>query len=201
MKILKISILSVLVLFFLSTAMNGVLFGQEATPDQKDMQKKMEELMTPGPNHKYLEYFAGPWTIVVQTWMQPGAEPMVAKGETDGVMILGGRYLQYKMTGSMMGMPYEGVNISGYNNFKKEFFSVWLDNFGTGLYDTYGTLDATGKIRTETGIWDDPTTGGKSKVKLVDAIVDNDKHIFTMYMVSPDGTEFKYMVIEYTRKK
>ena len=31
-----------------------------------------------------------------------------------------------------MGMPFNGLSLEGYDNAKKEFTSIWIDNMGTG---------------------------------------------------------------------
>jgi hypothetical protein len=50
-------------------------------------------------------------------------------------MILGGRYQQSMIKGNMMGMPFEGMGLLGYDNAQKLFYSTWVDNMGTGCYD------------------------------------------------------------------
>jgi len=177
------------------------LVAGEQEMDEKKMMEMWTKYSTPGDAHKYLEFFAGHWQAEIKSWMEPGAPLVVSKGESKGKMILGGRYLEMWHKGTMMGQPFEGIEITGYDNFKKLFLSFWIDTMGTGFYLTEGKLDKSGKVRTEKGLWDDLMTGGKSKVKLVYTIVDKDTHTMEMYMGMPDGKEFKNMVIKYTRKK
>lgn len=201
MKVFKNLSICLLVLFFLSSALNVVLFAQQSEEEQK-MMKKWMEYATPGENHKYFEYFVGDWEVNVKMWMTPGAEPEVSKGENTSKVILGGRFLKSYYKGTMMGMPFEGISITGYDNFKKEYVTMWIDNAGTGIYQTSGTLDKASKTRTETGLWDDFMTGGKSKVKWVTKIIDDNKYQFDMYGADPKtGKEFKSGQIIYTRKK
>ena len=100
-----------------------------------------------------------------------------------------------------MGMLFEGLSIAGYDNFKKEYVTMWIDNAGTGIYQTSGTVDKASKTRTETGLWDDIMTGGKSKVKWVTKVIDDNKYEFVMYSADPTGKEFKSGEIVYIRKK
>ena len=203
MKVIKNLSIGLLVLFFVSSALNMVVFAQQPqSEEEKEMMKKWMEYATPGENHKYLEYFVGKWEIISKIRMQPGTEPQVSKGENESKMILGGRYLKSYLKGSMMGMPFEGVALTGYDNFKKKFVTIWFDSMGTGFYETSGTLDKTSKTRTETGLWDDFMTGGKSKVKWETKIIDDNKYQFDMYGPDPKtGKEFKSGEIIYTRKK
>lgn len=201
MKILKTLTVTLCILVWVGIGLNPTLLAQDKMPTPEEMQKIWQENMTPGAQHKYLENFVGQWNAVITTWLQPGAEPMVANCEVDAQMILGGRYLYFTMKGTMMGMPFEGININGYNNYKKEFFTLWLDNQSTAFVDSYGSLDEAGKVRTENGLWDDPITRTKMKVKTIDTMVDKDKHVYDMIVMLPNGTEFKSMTIVYTRKK
>ena len=124
-----------------------------------------------------------------------------SEGSSKAKMILGGRYLSMWHKGTMMDLPFEGQQITGYDNFKKIYMSFWIDTMGTGFYLTEGKSDKTGKIRTEKGLWDDFMTGGKQKVKLVYTIIDKDTFTMEMFMVLPDGKDFKNMIIKYMRKK
>ena len=190
-----------MVMSFLATGL--ILNAQEQYKEEQEMQKKWMEYSTPGPNHKYLESFIGEWEAEGKMWMDAGSQPIPSKAEMKGKMILGGRYYKYSYKSNFMGMPMLGLSIIGYDNFNKEFFTLWIDNMGTGMFTTRGTLDKTGKIRTETGLWDDIMSGGKNKVKIITRTIDEDKFIFEMYMSggSYGDKEFKSMEITYTRKK
>ena len=203
MKFRKYIIMSLTVLFVFS-GLNLALYSQEK-PQSEEEQKMMKlwmEYATPGESHKYLEYFAGEWDTNSKIWMKPDAEPEVSSGLTTSKMILGGRYLKSHLNATMMGMPFEGISITGYDNFRKIFTTLWLDTFGTGFYTTSGTLDKDMKVRTETGMWDDIMTGGQMKVKWVTTIVDKDKYMFEMFDTDPKtGKERKSGEVVYTRKK
>lgn len=203
MKIIKHLGISLLVLVFVSLTLNVAVFAQQPqSEEEQKMMKKWMEYATPGENHKYFEYFVGDWEVNVKMWTQPGAEPEVSKGDNTAKMILGGRFLKSSYKGMMMGMPFEGLSITGYDNFKKEYVTMWIDNAGTGIYQTSGTLDKASKTRTETGLWDDFMTGGKSKVKWIIKIIDDNNYRFDMYGPDPKtGKEYKSGEIIYTRKK
>ena len=40
-----------------------------------------------------------------------------------------------------MGMPMEGWSIEGYDNGKKEFVNIWIDNMGSGMASSSGKYD------------------------------------------------------------
>jgi hypothetical protein len=204
MKMFKVLSVSFLILCFLGSGLN--LSGQEQGQKSKEEQEVMKKYMafsTPGPNHKYLESFAGEWDAVGKFWMMPGAPPTEMKQAVKAKMLMDGRYLKYSFKGDFNGMQFEGMDITGYDNFEKKFISIWIDNSGTGIYMTEGSLDSTGKIRTETGVWNDIVTGGKNNVKLVYKTVDDDTFYFEMFMSGGmyGDKEFKSMEVTYTRKK
>ena len=202
MKTIRTLVTVLVVLFFLSSALPVALWSQQQQSEEdQQMMKKWMEYATPGENHKYLEYFAGDWDANTKMWMKPGAEPEVSKGESSAKMILGGRYLKTTYKGTVMGMPFEGLSITGYDNFKKEFISIWIDNTGTGILQLAGTLDKASKTRTEAGQWDNFMTGGKSKFKWVIKVVDDNKYTIEMYDTDTMGKELKTGDVVYTRKK
>ena len=203
MKIFKSLLFGGLILFFMVSTAGMPLFGQQPSEEEQKMMEKWKAYATPGENHKYLEYFSGKWEAVTKSWMKPGTEPIINKNDVKSKMILGGRYLKSSYKGTMMGMPFEGIGITGYDNFKKKFISIFMDNTGTGIYEYSGTLDQTGKIRTETGVWDDIGTGGKSRVKMVTKIIDGNTYSFEMFMLNegPQGDEFKSMEMICKRKQ
>ncbi len=114
-------------------------------------------------------------------------------------MIMGGRYLQQQVKAEMMGMPFEGMGLWGYDNIKKEHISTWVDSMSTGIMVSRGTDDADGKVFTFNGEYLD-ASGKTRKNKEVLRIQDANKFLAEMYEVGPDGKEFKNMEMVYTRK-
>ena len=204
MKLTKTILIAVLAVLVLGSSFGVSLEASEErkmTKEEAEMMKKWQAFMTPGPNHKYMEYFVGEWDSVSTYVMAPGQPPSTSKIQTKFKMLLGGRYLKSYYKGTNFGMEFEGIGTTCYNNFTKKFTSIFMDSLGTGFAITHGTLDKSGKIRTEIGDMDDPMSGQKSRFKTVTKIVDQNKYVFEMYMLLPDGKEFKSMTITSTRKK
>ena len=102
----------------------------------------------------------------------------------------------------VMGMPFAGTSIFGYDRFNDEYFTFWIDNMGTGYMTHRGTADASGKVITMEGTHDDFWTGEKDKwSKMVTTITSDDAHTTAMFVKGPDGNEFKTMEIVYTRSE
>ena len=184
----------------------GLVLAQEAEapavdPQMQAMMALMEQYGTPGPEHKLLLEGVGTWDVASKYWMDPAAPPMESKGKSVQRTILGGRYIQYDYEGDAMGMPFQGYGLSGYDRYNKKYVSLWLDTWSTGFYFTEGTCDPENKVCTETGVWDDYTTGTKMKVKNVYTHINRDKFVMEMYMVMPDGKEVRTMELTYTRQK
>lgn len=113
---------------------------------------------------------------------------------------MGGRYQLSKTKGEMMGMPFEGMSLVGYDNAKKTFSSVWIDNFGTGITTMEGAWDDPTKSITFTGKMVDPGTGKEIWTKQVIKFIDNDTQQMEMFD-KKNGTETKTLEIKFTRKK
>ena len=162
-------------------------------------QKAWMDYMTPGPMHELMAKSVGEWNTKITYWMDPAGEPMVSEGKAVVEMILGGRYMKSTNTGPMMGMPFEGINLQGYDNATGEFTAVWIDNMGTGISVTKGTYDEGTKTLNFTGTMIDPVSGKELHYKQTVQLVDDSHQVIEMFL-QKDGKEFKNMVIELTKK-
>lgn len=184
----------------LALSLSPFLVGaQEAPQDQQAMMEAYMKLMAPNENHEYLKNFVGEWDVTTTSWMMPGAEPSVSTGTSKAGLILGGRFLIMEFEGTMFGQPFEGLQIVGFDTLQKKFVTFWIDNSSTAFYLMSGAPGESEKVRTETGVWPDPMTGGTIKVRDVTTLVDEDEFHYEMFMTASDGTEFKSL--EYRAKK
>lgn len=148
-----------------------------------------------------LEAMAGEWTYTSKMWMDPAAPPMESTGTSSFKSILGGRYVQHEHHGFVMGMPFEGIGINGYDNIKKKFVSTWIDNMGTMITYMTGTFDPASKTFTYTGKMDDVVKAG-TVVKIRETLHAPDADTAHMqWYETRDGKEAKTMEIVYKRKK
>ena len=168
--------------------------------DPKAMEEMMAKMAAPGPYHDWLKKFEGEWNLTIKWSMDP-SQPMQETKSTSMVKtIMDGRYSQEETAGEMMGKPFNGMGITGYDNMLKKFVSTWIDNAGTGIMTSQGTPDATGKVINWIGQSTDPMTGKMAKYRMVSRVLDDNHHVLEMYMKSPEGKEFKSMEINYERK-
>ncbi len=175
--------------------------AQEAQQDQQAMMEAYMKMMAPNENHAYFKNFIGQWEVTSTAWMMPGAEPVVSNSVSKAELILGGRFLKMEYKGTMFGQPFEGIQINGYDNFQKKYISFWIDNSSTAFYLLSGTFDETGKIMTERAEWTDPMTGGTMKVRTTTKWISQDEFVYEMFMISPDGQEFKSLENRVKRNK
>lgn len=173
------------------------MFAQQEDIQAKQMQAWIE-YMTPGPMHEMMVKTVGDWNVITKYWMDPAGEPMETKGQATVEMILGGRYMKSTHTGTMMGMPFEGINLQGYDNATGEFTAIWIDNMGTGISVSKGKYDeATHSINFK-GSMLDPITKEDMSFRQIVKTIDDNYFMFEMFM-NYKGQEFKSMVVDYTR--
>jgi hypothetical protein len=166
----------------------------------QDQQEAWQNYMTPGAVHSRMAKSSGEWTGKLTLWSDPAQPPQIYDVSCTNEMILGGRYLKTTSKGTMMGMPFEGMMLMGYDNAKKEFTSVWYDNFGTGTTVATGTYNDEDSTLTLTGTMVDPASGNDIKYRETIKFIDNDNQILAMYVMQ-DDKEFKNMEQVMTRKK
>jgi hypothetical protein len=171
--------------------------------DMQEMMKKWMEVATPGEAHKHLGQFVGKWETVTRMWWEgPGKPPTESKGASETKWIMDGRFLLEESSGEMMGKPYRGMSIMGYDNFKKKYVVSYIDNIGTAMYSGEGKFDMANKVLTSYGKMDEPMTGERDKtVKYVTRVLGKDKYIFEIFEFVGGPNEFKAVEITYTRKQ
>jgi len=169
---------------------------------QMDQQAEMEaymKLATPGEPHKLFATLAGSWTTTTKEWMEPGKPPTESTGTAEMKMLLDGRFLYQEYTSQMMGQPFSGIGIDGYDNLRKKYVTTWIDTWGTGIFQMEGTASPDGKTITLNGRHDEPG-GGHMTHRAVWKIVDGDTQTFDMYGTHQGGKEMKVLEITYNRK-
>jgi Protein of unknown function (DUF1579) len=173
-------------------------------PAQKpeDLVKAMAEAGKPGPEHAKLKPLVGSWTYTCKFWMDPNQPPMESKGTIERKLVLGGRFLEEKVTGTNFdGTPgFEGVGLIGYDNGQQKYTSTWHCNMGTGTHTGLGSADASGtKFTLQTEAFcplQKKTIKGREEIR----IESEDKIVAESY-VTENGKEMKLMELVSIRKK
>jgi hypothetical protein len=173
---------------------------QEGKMSMQAMMDVYQKLAIPGKPHQMLAKLAGAWTTRTRAWMEPDKPPMEGTGTCEQKMLLGGRYLQQEYAGEMMGSPFTGINLIGYDNHTQKYVSTWIDSMSTGIYYFEGTASADGRTITQENNYDDPVRG-PTVWRSVTRIVDDNTLEYIMYITSKGGTEEKMMEMTVTRKR
>jgi hypothetical protein len=168
--------------------------------NREEVQKKVEEAGRPGPGHKALDSLVGNWKAEVKCWMEPGGQPHVSQGTAQAKWIMNGRFLEEDFQGEMMGKPFRGRMLTGYDNTKKVFNSVWISDMQTSMFTTEGKGEDGNKVITMEGKSSCPATDRIDlPMRTVLRLFGSDKHTFEMFDLST-GQNNKTMEITYTRQ-
>lgn len=141
-----------------------------ATPppaDMADMMAKFKGLTDPGPHHKLLGRFLGKWETESRVFAGP-TPSAPDKGHSEFSWLMKDRWLKCEYTNTMMGMTYQGFNITGYDNFKKSYVTTMVSSMDTMMFRLEGDMDPSGNSLVMYGTMDEYLTGEHDKmVKMV----------------------------------
>jgi len=167
---------------------------------QDDQMQKWMAYMTPGKEHQSLAKLNGNWVYTSKMWMDPAGEPQTTQGTATCEMLLDGRYSQMKVSGNVMGMPFNGVSLTAYDNGKKLWLTTWIDNMGTGFMYGEGKYDPDTKTIVYNGTMFEPIQKKNLTYRQNVQMVDDNHMVMEMFNTNKDGKEYKSMHVEYVRK-
>jgi hypothetical protein len=171
----------------------------QMTPQQKAEVDAYMKAATPGAPHQTLAAMAGQYDVKVKSWHDAKSPAMEESGTATRSMTLGGRVLVEDFSASMMGQPFTGHGMTGYDNVTGKYWSTWNDTMSTGLMVSEGTCDAQ-KSCTFNARWTDPLKKTEMKARMMMRWPSPTTEVFEMYAPGPDGKEMKMMEITYTKK-
>jgi hypothetical protein len=169
------------------------------TPEQQKEMDAYKKAGTPGPEHKHMAEMAGSYDAKIKMWHDAKSPVEEETGTVKRTMMLDGRVMTEDMTSQMMGMPYMGHGMMGYDNTTKKWWSTWSDNMGTGIMMTTGTCDANHACTFHAGMMD-PVTNKMVKYRMTTKWTSPTTEVFEMHAPGKDGKEMKMMEITYTKK-
>ena len=167
--------------------------------DEAAMMAAWQKAMTPSKGHARLEPIVGTFHAKTTFVMAPGLPPQVSDGTSVHRWVLGGRYVEQVYTGTSMGMPFEGIGFTGYDNVQRRYVGTWMDSFGTGIMDSVGVGKPSAKAMDFEATSIDPS-GKKCRFVCKVRIKDRDRHSYEMWTKGPGGKLFRMMRVEYQRK-
>ena len=169
--------------------------------EEADADADLEKLGAPGEHHEGFERGVGNWRTETRLWMSPDAPPESSEGSCKAELILGGRFLRQECDGEMMGHPFSGIGVDGYDNYRQQYTSTWIDSMSTSMSLMTGTCDEKGNC-TYHGRMDDPRTGRLGKtMKTTIRWLTRDKFVFEMFDAYPGGEWYRVLEVAYFRVK
>ncbi len=177
--------------------------GQDASLSEDDAMAQMMALGSPSEHHEKLKSMVGDWNLTLRWRMAEEAPWTEETMKATSKLIMGGRYLAEDVGGKMAMMPdhdFEGMSLMGYDNFKREFFSIWIDNTSTGYFLERGTANKSSKAITLTGENLDAMAGQMKDTKSVVTMIDKSSRKLEMFSSDANGKMWKSMEIDYRRK-
>ena len=172
--------------------------GAKPAMSHEAMMAAWQKAMTPGAAHRRLEPLVGSFRAKTTFVVAPGAPPEVSEGTSEHRWVLGGRFLAQVYRGTAMGMPFEGIGYTGYDNVQKKYIGFWMDSFGTGFMpsESVGAPRA-GAIDFDASAVD--PSGKTMRFLCKVRIQSGDRHTYEMWAPAPGGKRFLQMKVEYTR--
>jgi hypothetical protein len=164
-------------------------------------QAQMPSPPQPGPEHDLLKKDVGVWDATVEMSAgPPGTAPMVSKGTETVTLAVGGMWQVTEFKGELMGAPFEGRGLMGFDPGKKKYVGSWVDSMTPSISPMEASYDPATK--TMTGWMEAPDPTGKlTKSKHTTEWRDADTRVFNMFMTAPDGKEYPVLKITYKRQK
>ncbi len=194
-------VLSACMLCSCATTTAPVTPAAKAPPSPAEMQAAFEKSSKVGPEHALLKQLVGTWKADVKWWIDPNGKAEVSTGKSVNTPALGGRFIREEYNGKMMGQPFQGIGFLGFDNVTKQYTSSWIDSMSTTMMTGTGSFDEATKSWSYASSFSCPLSNSKREVKSVTRLIDKNSHVFEMYDLTPEGTQFKTLEITYKRLK
>jgi len=167
-----------------------------------EMMAEYEEMVAPDEHQEMLTYFVGDWTVVMKMWMDPTALPMEAPGTMTAEMIMDGRFVKQEFHASMMGQPFTGTGMIGYDNYSGKYQSIWIDSVSTTMHYLEGHSSRNGDSISLYGQMDEPQLGIRGRmVEYIYTVIDEDTFVFVANDLHIGKENNTVIEVTYTRVK
>jgi hypothetical protein len=171
--------------------------GGEKTPDQ--MMALMKKWSATDEHHKELAWYLGTWDTEMRMTGAPAAE----KGTSEFKWIVDGRWIAEDFNGTLMGAPYHGYGVMGFDRFKKKWVSTWVSSADTAMLRFEGVVvDPTGKVKVLWCNLDEYLTGERDRpAKGVYRKIDENTFLYELWDMAMGLEGGKVLEITYKRRK
>lgn len=174
--------------------MSESVMQQDPEAAMAEFQKQVEAAM---PHIKPLRENVGKWDMEMNHYMC-GPEPTQAKG-VETVSMFGDFWLVADVESEVMGQPFRGHCVTGYDMVRKKYVSTWVDTMAP--YGMFFEGELKGGVLTLECTMADPMMGGaEARYVIVDRWTGPDTREWSMVQHSAAG-EMKMMDTKYSRRK
>ncbi len=157
------------------------------------------EYMTPSNVHSVFAQYVGSFTMEITMSMGEGKEPTIITLASENNLLLGGRFLEMKQHGKMMGMDYQSITTIGFNNTDKKFALTTITNMGTGTLSLFGNWDNPTKSANLFGQLTNPVSKEIINVRQTVTFIDKDSILIESFDQEGDKPEKKTVQYKLTR--
>lgn len=172
-----------------------------ATTTNAQNQDPWAEYMTPSSVHTLFSQYTGSFKMEITMSMGDGKEPSIVIVDSENTMLLGGRFLELKQHGNMMGMDYQSITTLGFNNTDKKFALTTITNMGTGTLSLSGPWDEKSKSANLSGELTSPVTKNTIAVRQVVTFVGDNTILIESYDKEGDNPEKKTVQYKLVRNQ
>jgi hypothetical protein len=180
----------------LTVATGAVAFAATRSLVAQDGGAAMPDMKT--AEHKVFEKYVGTWDAEME--MGSGAEAQKSKGTSTSKVACGGLFMITDFESTMMGAPFIGHEVTGWDAAAKSYQHYWFDSMTPTAWTGPGRFDAA-KSTFHTQMKGIGMSGAPEEFHGIDVWTDADHHTWTMMMKGPDGAEAPSLTIRYTRRK
>jgi len=153
---------------------------------------------TPDPEHARLLAMVGTWDVEVTFLLQPGTAPIVTKGTSTIRPLFDGLFVEEKIEGSLMGMPFTTLAWTGFNTTTHQYEATRIASTNSIRIAETGTFDE--KTRQLELKADYTLSGDTWHQRTVIQPTSADTMIAASYLSFGTVPEWKSVEIKYTRR-
>lgn len=165
-----------------------------------DVSPGMENVMSAGADHKALDSMIGTFEVKAKTWAYSTATPVESTFTATNAWVLGNRYLETRLEGSVEGDDFSEIGYLGFDAVRKGYEAVRMDTENAGMVWYRGEFDASGQQMTLRAEVPDPRSGLPSMRELKISIEGGGDHVVEVWVPGPENMLFKMKELRCTRK-
>ncbi len=153
----------------------------------------------PTVHHDILDNLWGKWQYTVTIAAEDDSEPLML--DADYRWALGGRFLVGRYDGYVNGDLFQAREILGYDSFRGEYRSVWVDNNTTAFTLATGEYDARTRTLTFKGVQDNVEKNIRDEpFRFVYRFIDDNHFRIEIWRPDAAGKMVKGTTVNATRK-